>query len=569
MTEGENYAGGLELNFFDSADFEVENPLNPGENAAIIARNAMRILMMGWNEDWQDLVSWRVFSAVFIERDPELLRGMRLGFQQGFQHLYTQLVGQELDPMQFNQAQLFIANCMSLLPFSDLNPFESMAIPQWIDGSWRMVDYKVTPIELTPTSGFRKLFINDDDRVFAYGLEPIRDSEAEPHLIFMGTTYPAGQGFNVQVNTDLEAFETPGKILYRQGRDKIAKWLEKQGKKVHVCGTSLGGSLSLLLAIDQGDKLSRVDALNPPGLYEPWHKSRFDHWDELSEKPPVFIQKQGDDHVSKFGIWKKEWDLLHVTPPEFLQNAGGFVDHALNYAGFAETRFVGVDTEADNESRKTRNFWLYTVLRSLAYVGHEFYRYLILPTVRYVANHKLALAVTAALIVGGLFIPGVTPAMLLIVASAPISFYLICKFADALDVIFGWKEVKEAPCHSADLPRNEDLDMYSNEIVESFSYKEIETYYQAKRCTLKGKSFLPKVSDSQLEEGLSKRELLSRSRDPFYAEQSVDITATKAKIHNIKQTISLVNRFSHFQGASEELKAQLQEEHNSYTLGKV
>ena len=116
-----------------------------------------------------------------------------------------------------------------------------------------MVDYYVTPIELTPTKGFKKLFVRDHDRVFAYGLEPINHKDAESQLIFMGTTYPAGQGFVPQVKTDLKGFETVGKTLYQCGHQRILAWLLHQKGNVHVCGISLGGSLSLLLAIHLGN----------------------------------------------------------------------------------------------------------------------------------------------------------------------------------------------------------------------------------------------------------------------------------------------------------------------------
>ncbi|KTC78004.1 hypothetical protein [Legionella brunensis] len=430
MKAGEFYAGGLDLQFFHSNDFEVMDEGNPSRHAAIIARNALRILMMGWREDWQKIISVKVLKAVFIQRDRELMRGMRLAFQEGFQSVYEQLKKHTpLTPEQHRQALLYISNCLTLLPFSDINPYESIAVPQWVNGEWRLVDYKVVPIELTPTNGLKKLFINDKDRVFAYGLEPITDDKAEPHLLFMGTTYPAGQGFVTQINTDLEGFETVGNKLYQSGRQRLFHWLDKQTKKVHVCGTSLGGSLSLLLAIDRGDKLSRVDALNPAGLYDFWFKDHFDNWEKLNIKPQVIIQKQGNDPVSQFGVWKEDWDVVHVIPPRHKQGPNQFIDHALNYAGFAETQFIGVDTVMDNEEHRQRNFWLYTLGRGLVYyLGLVPYHYFIRPCLHYVATHKTQMTLTCAFIVLfsllPMFIPLViTPALSLaaIILNAVIS----------------------------------------------------------------------------------------------------------------------------------------------------
>lgn len=414
MRNGELHATGLALNFYSSAAFEIESAENTlVENQRLKTRNLLRVLMMGWTDNWSSLLTFQTFKAVFIERDHQLTQAMRYAFQQGFQHVFSQLDGRDLSEQEKNQADLFLSNCLTYLPFADISPYESIAIPQYVESRWQLIDYKVVPIELTPTSGFKKLFLAEHDRVFAYGLEPIHNTEAESHLVFMGTTYPAGQGFFTTVNTDLEAFETAGKKLYRSGRTNISRWLNQQTHKVHVCGTSLGGGLAQLLAIDQGGNtfdngatFSRFDALNPPGLYQPFRKSRFDNWDNFEIKPPVYIQKQGDDVVSMFGTWKPEWHVLHVVAPDDKKGPNSTADHALNYAGFAETKFIGVDTAQDNEERRNRNWWLYTLLRSFVYYTVLIpFRYLILPPLRFIFTHIIQLTASAFFIALFTFLP--------------------------------------------------------------------------------------------------------------------------------------------------------------------
>jgi hypothetical protein len=417
MLNGELHATGLDLNFYASTDFETETAENTlEENQRINTRNLLRVLMMGWTDNWRRLLTSQTFNAVFVERDHQLTRAMRYSFQQGFQHVFSQLDGRQLTTLEKNQADLFLSNCLTYLPFADISPYESMAIPQYVDDRWQLIDYKIVPIELTPTSGLKKLFLADHDRVFAYGLEPIHNTQAESHLVFMGTTYPAGQGFFTTINTDLEAFETAGKKLYRSGQANINRWLNQQTNKIHVCGTSLGGGLAQLLAIDQGGNtfeggatFSRFDALNPPGLYNPFRKSRFDHWDSFETKPPVYIQKQGDDAVSSFGVWKPEWHVLHVTAPENKKGPNSAADHALNYAGFSGTQFIGVDTAEDNEERKNRNWWLYTLLRSLVYYTTLVpIRYLVLPPVRFILSHKILLLIIVFFMALFSLLPGIS-----------------------------------------------------------------------------------------------------------------------------------------------------------------
>ena len=423
-----------------------------------------------------------------------------------------------------------------------------------------MVDYKVVPIELTPTTGFKKIFINDEDRVFAYGLEPIRHPSAESHLIFMGTTYPAGQGFITQINTDLESFETAGKKLYRTGHKRIEAWLEKQGeKKMHVCGTSLGGSLSLLLAMHHGDRLSRVDALNPAGIYEPWKKSRFDQWDECTSKPEVIIQRQADDPISLFGVWKEDWRVLHVIPPKEKQGPSSILDHTLNYAGLAGTRFNNIDVKEDNDKRRTQSFWLYAMARSAVYYFVLVpYRHIIHPVIRYVLNHKIATAIVAACL-GLLFI--FSPILLL----APLAATAAALGAFIIEVC---THKRHAPLiHDPLLPRNDAMNIYKSMISEDFTVRELKDYYHAKRCLLKGKPASQKPNKSHVFFKTLSKEAVMAADDPILLNEKVTIEASKAKIYDIKQTRHLLHRFG--SDCPEILKAELIQQQDDYLIGKI
>ena len=652
MRNGEKYAGGLTLNFIDPAEFENETIGDSEKNDPIKARNLLRVLMNGWNERWTDLLSWRTFKAVFNDRDHKLTKALRHEFQQGFHHVFSQLAGKTLNQLQLNQAQLYLSNCLSYLPFADITPHESLAIPQYLDGQWQMIDYKVVPLELTPTTGFKKLFLAEQDRVFAYGLEPIHQTHADPHLIFMGTTYPAGQGFATTINTDLEAFETAGKKLYRSGHRNITRFLDKQSpKKTHVCGTSLGGALSLLVAIDQGDKLSRVDALNPPGLYHPWRKSRFDHWDEFKQKPEVYVQKQIDDPVSRYGIWKPDWNILSVVPPANRRGPNQLADHALNYAGIADSQFIGVDTHLDNEERRLRTFWHYTVLRSTAYYfGMVPFRHFVLPVVRFTLNHKIQLALmlplfmllilspplliavsasfainvllstaiashlltdlllflvdriqnksnsqlsmflnrlagrpwlqlavagvalaTVATVVASIFLfPAVTPLLVLTIATIPLACAVISSISNGLLTLFGYKRANTPRLHHPTLARNESLDIFRNTMEATFTYKEIGEYYRAQRCVLKNKPFLPEEKDGTPKlyksTRLTKREVLKKSQDPSSQDTNIKIIATKAKIHDIHNTLHLIHQFGFYK--EDKLRSELEKDRQHYVSGK-
>lgn len=452
-------AGGLNINFFESCELEQEQRSNPSENARIIARNMLRFLMMKYEGHMSDMLSFDFLKAVFIKRNPKLLCAMRHAFQEGFDHVWEQLSSQthNLSAKQNNQAGLFISNCLCLLPFTDLKPGNVFYIPQYIHGVWQRVCYRAEPIELTPTRGLAAFYyyIFDEARVFAYGLEPINNNNAEPLIIFMGTTYFAGQGFITQLYNDLKGFGTVGSDLYRTGHEKITTWLDKQQKKAHAFGMSLGGIQALLLANHQGDKLSCVHALNPPGLYNLRSKHELDNWDELEEKPKVFIQKQGNDFVSSLWFWKKEWTILKVTPPEDLSVIR--FDHGQNFSGFQSTIYNVVDTEQDNEER-----FLWTAVmscvRDIAYclVFLPFF-FLIQPLFSYMYKYMCEAALLG--VVFTCMLPFMPLSMALLVIFVPVVLHVVSMLVASLDILMGFSDLPCAKIHEPDIEEENNLEL--------------------------------------------------------------------------------------------------------------
>ena len=576
----DKFKGGLNLKFVNNSEFESSDHIPQSEQAPIIARNALRLLMMGWpSESWKQLLSWPVLKAILAYRDPVLLKEFRFAFQQGFELLFTQLLEQKLNAEQNEQVQLYLSNCLSLLPYSDLTPYESIKIPQNINNEWVLVEYQVTPIELTPTTGFKSYFIQDRDRVFAYGLEPMSHLDAQSHLIFMGTTYPAGQGFVPQIKTDLKGFETVGKSLYESGEERIKQWLLTQENKVHVCGVSLGGSLSLLLALHMGQYLHRVDALNPAGLHDGGYKSHYDQWDNLDVKPQVVVQKQANDPVSFFGVWKKGWQILWVNPPQDKKGPNALCDHFMNYAGFAETEFTYTDPERQNAKRGLRNFWIYSVGRSVIYYSAIIpYSYVIRPFFYFAATHWQVSFLGLLSLVGfgvltALTVLGILPLVALLgtlITSVVISgifiaskLYNLC-FQEAKE-----PEATFASLHDPSLPRNPSMDIYNkdNSMEVELTYKDINTYYKVMRCLVKQKEFLPNDEPSkQFAHGLSKKELLLASEKNENQDKVIRITATKAKAAHIRHVLTLVERLG--SENTQVLKEEVEKEYKAYCIGK-
>lgn len=566
------FKGGLDLKIFEQAEFERWEHLPEEDKPLVIARNALRFLMMGWSSSCTEFISWSMFNAIFIQRNQVLTKALRLVFQEGFEHLFKQLSNLELNSNQHEQVQLYLSNCLSLLPFADLTPYESISVPQFIENKWVLVEYYVSPIELTQNS------IQDSDRVFAYGLTAINNPKAQSHLIFMGTTYPAGQGFVPQIDTDLNVFDNVGNSLYQTGRDTILKWVLEQNGKIHACGISLGGALCQLFALDRGEYLERVDAQNPPGLVDTWDEHLLDHWNSLEIKPKVVIQHQANDPVSKLGKLLDGWEYIQVIPPKSKQGPISIFDHFLNYAGFAETEFLSILPEEENKKRKYRNLFIFSFARGLIYYTAIWpYTFLLRPLIHFSYEQVLK----------PFFIPlavGLGVALTLSLFSTPLLFVAIGAIITGLlsvgfiidrvpynDSISQEKHALEdwAELHNPKLPRNSELNIYNakNSMELELSYAEINTYYKVMRELVKQKEFIPSENKPfKHNKAFSKCTLLEESQRPELKDKTLPLQLSKAKAITIKRTLALANKIG--LDNSEELKQAVSEEYHRYCFGK-
>lgn len=366
MTLKKTYAENANLTLFPATEFESTDNKN---DLTIAIRNGLRLLFTGWNKRWKEIMNTRLLKAALWKRDPEALAITREQLHEAFLHIHSQLQEGNFQDKKLKHIHLYLANLISLLPLLDPTPFETFKIPQQLGDDWKLVDYKVVPIELTspPVS---KYLMTDEQRVFAYGLEPINQDNAVSHLIFPSTNCPAGQGFGEEAVTDLMPFTTVGETLYKSAKPRINKWMNEQVERpIHVSGGSLGGALSLLLATDQPEKIQRVDAFNPPGLFAFHEKKKIDHWKQATKRPEVYIQSQENDGVSQLGFFKPEWTFIHVKPDKKYAGPSS-IAHGIQYIGQPGAMFYQIDTTEENNkvARKLRNVFIYGIARTLGFV---------------------------------------------------------------------------------------------------------------------------------------------------------------------------------------------------------
>lgn len=404
-----------------SPDYEPVSELSGESLLRASSRNVLRFL---W-QDWQDPLPRSLFSleglrffwrlrnvlpifidAILITKNPQFVAATRDEISQLLARLGHQLQeGSPSSPTGNERLQLVITNILSIYALFEPNPHETVTVPIFDEQKklWQTVEYQITPIEMSPQKGIWRWFMNDEDRLFSYGLSAISAKDAPSLLLHRGTTWPTSQGIMMQILADSWSNKTPGEIFFEWGGKKLEAWLNGE-EKVISCGQSLGGSMGYLSAMRHPDKIKKVIALSPPGMAFDYPQSHplFGQWErqELSKRPRVIIQKQAGDIVSKCGLFKPDFELIGLdTTPE---NHPGVLPlkmvgaHARGLASNQKVTISHMDmaTENQHHNRQRNNHSLYGPLRSLVFYLQVLpYFFIARPLVQFVKQHWLPLLI--------------------------------------------------------------------------------------------------------------------------------------------------------------------------------
>lgn len=241
-----------------------------------------------WNLDFA--------KAVFVSENSEILRSVREEFWSVLQSCST--LFPTLSVAEEKLLEAFVGNVLALLPYTYPKEGESFEIPIKVEGVWKMVSYTIDKkIKLTP-EWFSK-------PICGYGLI---SPDGPPLLTFIGTTFPAGEGFLAAVLSDFTPGMSIGYAPYLLGKKNLEEWMEGK-KEIQLYGMSLGGSLSFQILRYHREQIGHIYAYNPAGLYFwDWGPERYD------EGPLVHIFCQKKDLVPTIGRFPsgKNVHIYHV-----------------------------------------------------------------------------------------------------------------------------------------------------------------------------------------------------------------------------------------------------------------
>lgn len=230
-----------------------------------------------------------LLKAILWKPNPELMVEARALVQEMLVDLYRQMSTEPSTDAQNFHAEVILGDLLCLLPFLGPMHGEKIWVPVKIENEWKLVDYAVERIELTPKWM--------GSPIVAYGLHALGPL-ASPLLIFKGTTYPTDEGAGLSILTDINPFGSVGAYAFSIGKENIQKWLEKNtaDKKALIYGKSLGGAQAWRTALNFPEKVERVMAYGAPG-FSPWERRQLHEASKQHPEMELNFMGQTNDPV--------------------------------------------------------------------------------------------------------------------------------------------------------------------------------------------------------------------------------------------------------------------------------
>lgn len=274
-----------------------------------VAQKMLNLMMGG--QFHSDLISWYFLKGVLFSENKQLMQDFREAMQAASNQALAQLQNPNLSPSQEKLLEIFIANLLSLYPFTEPDA-GIIVVPQKINGVWTPVNYQVENLPLNPDwlGGV----------IPALALKPPShlDTEVPSLLLFRGTPHPSASGFFAAILADSIPGQTEGEFLYKKySKDVIQRWFATVKGKVNLYGQSLGGCFSLLTLNDHLEKVSEVHIFGSPSFHDSAYESYAKRVEGRPLKPSVNIYWNNGDPIPLDGNgFHEEWNVYKLFLPE-------------------------------------------------------------------------------------------------------------------------------------------------------------------------------------------------------------------------------------------------------------
>lgn len=286
-----------------------------------------------------------LLKAVIWKKNPVVLAEVRLLLNRIFEDMDKELQRNNMAPDKNFHMEMIIGDLLSLYPYLRPENGEIIKIPMIINGKWKLADYSVEKIKLTPKWMGSPLV--------AYGLNPKKDSGNPPLLLFKGTTYTTDKGFSLSLLTDINPLGSVGSYAFHLGKNKIGAWLKEHtadGKiKAVIYGKSLGGALAWHSGLYFPNQVGKVMSYGAPG-FSFSDLSRLKKVLTKGSPPEINIFCQKGDPVPYFDLAAKKgvnyFQVITDKPHK------GILAHADMYSSHEKSSIIRLDASRESKQWK-------------------------------------------------------------------------------------------------------------------------------------------------------------------------------------------------------------------------
>jgi hypothetical protein len=370
-------------NFSDTLEV-ISGDLPDKERYARNARNMLRYILRGSPVcptkgdplSESPLYQPEIKATLLEKRDPQLLKAARDELQGLLQEAFRLFTTSPKDLNESDQIRaeklnknkciymLFQSTLLSILPFFDPDEKEGLSIPQITGSQWQLVNYHFEKLDISPQEGPLSAVMQEGDRVYAYGLVP--DEPGFPsHLLFIGTTYPGGQGYDINNLYNVHPLGSIG----AHDMTQVDVWIIEQNDGVIVSGHSKGAVNAMETAIKYPNFIKEANCLNPTAFSGSTLAQLGPHWNMTSpeKRPTINIYAQEGDPIftleKGFLPGMKIYRVVPNTPepamnakfvPNFL--AGAYERHISHFMGRDQVLIYQDTKRTENVSRRRELF---------------------------------------------------------------------------------------------------------------------------------------------------------------------------------------------------------------------
>jgi hypothetical protein len=388
------------------------------------ADNLIKAHLHNNKESQNNLKTFDMRHALYLETDKNMLLKMRKRLKTQIKNLCEEFnqnnPGENLDSKYMRLTQY-----LCFLPIANIKPSDVYEVPEFNEstGTWVIVNYRVQPIELSPTYGFESLILADHERIFAYGLCPISPAienfTPNKHLIFTTPKYPTNQGYFTQLFLNFCSQES----LYKKFQEAIRSWFKDESNTM-VHGVGYEGGIAYMTAFDEkiNSKISAIFVDDAHGIRDTLSINYQRKWTDLKNKPKICIQPSKN----------------HYNLGRMLQDR-----ESLNEDG----------TSLDAEQYFYRTILVDTILKGLVNMLIVLpLRYFVIPLLRTILNHKMELALISAMIMIFNILPGLIMMPVGIAVVTLTASYLAYQLIEPIKKLINCKkdDISLADCHKPD-----------------------------------------------------------------------------------------------------------------------